>query len=143
MLLTKLEILEFVRDWLKAWNKHDLEGVMILMNEDIIFENWTEEKIIGKNNLQRTWIPWFINHGNFKFTAEDIFVDVEEQKVLFSWTLQWPSVEKHFKGKPEIRRGVDVLYLKNGKICNKNTYSKTTVQIDSEQVFLTAPQSNK
>ena len=143
MLLTKLEILELVRDWLKSWNKHDLEGVMILMNEDIVFENWTEDKTIGENNLQRTWIPWFINHGNFKFTAEDIFVDVEQQKVLYSWTLQWPSIEKYFKGKPEIRRGVDVLYFKNGKISNKKTYSKTTIQINSEQVTLTAPKLNE
>ena len=143
MLLTKLEILELFRNWLIAWNKHDLEGVMILMNEDIVFENWTEEKIIGKNNLHRSWIPWFLNHGNFKFTVEDIFVDIEEQRVLFSWTLQWPSVENHFKGKPEKRRGVDVLYFKDGKISNKNTYSKTTIQIDSELVSLTAPQSNK
>lgn len=138
MFLTKPEILELVKDWLKAWNKHDLEEVMLLMAEDIVFENWTEERIVGKNELQRSWIPWFMNHGNFEFIGEDIFVDVEQQKVLFSWTLQWLSVEKYFKGKPETRRGVDVLYFKNGKISYKNTYSKTTIQINSEQIALTA-----
>jgi ketosteroid isomerase-like protein len=139
MLLTKLEILELINDWLKAWDEHNLEGVLLLMDENIVFENWTEDKISGKKNLQKAWIPWFINHGNFKFTAEDIFIDAEQQKVSFSWTLQWPSIEKYFKGKREIRRGVDILHFKNGKICTKNTYSKTTVQIDSKQVSLTAP----
>jgi ketosteroid isomerase-like protein len=139
MFLTKTEILALINEWLEAWDNHDLVGVMFLMDENIVFENWTEDKIVGKKNLQRAWIPWFLNHGNFKFTAEDIFVDAEQQKVLFSWTLQWPSVEKYFKGKNEIRRGVDILHFKNGKILTKNTYSKTTVQIDSEQITLTAP----
>jgi ketosteroid isomerase-like protein len=139
MFLTKTEILALINEWLEAWDNHDLVGVMFLMDENIVFENWTEDKIVGKKNLQRAWIPWFLNHGNFKFTAEDIFVDAEQQKVLFSWTLQWPSVEKYFRGKNEIRRGVDILHFKNGKILTKNTYSKTTVQIDSEQITLTAP----
>jgi ketosteroid isomerase-like protein len=139
MFLTKTEILALINEWLEAWDNHDLVGVMFLMDENIVFENWTEDKIVGKKNLQRAWIPWFLNHGNFKFTAEDIFVDAEQQKVLFSWTLEWPSVEKYFKGKNEIRRGVDILHFKNGKILTKNTYSKTTVQIDSEQITLTAP----
>ena len=73
--------------------------VMELMHKDIIFENWTGAIVKGKNNLQRSWVPWFINHGNFKFITEDFFVDELEQKVLISWTLQWPSLEKYFKGK--------------------------------------------
>ena len=143
MLLTKIEILDLINDWLEAWDNHDLLGVMILIDEDIVFENWTQEKIIGKNNLQNAWAPWFRHHGNFKFTKEDIFVDQQEQKVLFSWILQWPSLEKDFKGKPEVRRGVDVLHFKNGKICKKYSYSKTTIQINSLQVALTAQLFNK
>lgn len=138
MLLTKIEILDLLNDWLEAWDNHDLLRVMVLIDEDIVFENWTEEKIIGKSNLQKAWAQWFRNHGNFKFTREDIFIDHQQQKVLFSWTLQWPSLEKDFKGKPEVRRGVDVLHFKNGKICMKYTYSKTTIQIDSSPIALTA-----
>jgi ketosteroid isomerase-like protein len=138
MNLSKVEILKLINVWLAAWDEHDLEGVVLLMDENIVFENWTGATIIGKNNLQKAWAPWFRNHGNFKFTKEDIFVDQQEQKVLFSWSLQWPSPEKDFKGKTEVRRGVDVLHFKNGKICRKYSYSKTTIQIDSFQVALTA-----
>lgn len=137
MNLSRAEILKLIAEWLLAWNEHNLEDVMSLMHEDIVFENWTGEKIIGKNNLQRSWLPWFINHGNFKFNKEDIFVDEREQKVLFSWILQWPSIEKHSKGKPEVRRGVDILHFKEGKIFNKYSYSKTSIIINSIPVSLT------
>lgn len=139
MQLSKIEIVKLINEWLIAWNEHNLEGVMELMHDDVVFENWAEDTIIGKNNLQRLWIPWFKNHGNFKFTQEDIFVDEQEQKVLFSWTLRWPSQEKYFKGKPEVRRGLDILYFNNGKIYKKRTYSKTAIQIDSRYLPLSAP----
>jgi ketosteroid isomerase-like protein len=139
MKLSKVEILNLIKDWLIAWDEYNLEGVMELLHDDIVFENWTGITTIGKSNLQRSWVPWFINHGNFKFIEEDIFVDEQEQKVLFSWRLEWPSLEKNYKGQPEVRRGVDVLHFKDGKICNKYSYSKTTIQIDTLSIILSAP----
>jgi len=138
MQFSRDELLRRIRVWLTAWDEYNLEGVMKLMHEDIIFENWTGVTTIGKNNLKRSWVPWFINHGNFKFIEEDIFIDEQAQKVLFSWRLEWPSLEKQFKGKPEVRHGVDVLHFKDGKIFKKISYSKTTLHIDSIQVSLTA-----
>lgn len=131
-----------INEWLTKWNSYNLEGVLELMHEDIIFENWNGVIVRGKINLQRSWVPWFLNHGNFNFIVEDIFVDEQEQKAMFSWTLQWPSLEKYFKDKPEIRRGVDILHLKDGKIYKKYTYSKTTIQIDKINVSLCAQKSN-
>lgn len=141
MNLLKTEILKMIKEWLTQWNSYNLEGVLELMHEDIIFENWTGAIVKGKNNLQRSWAPWFLKHGNFKFITEDIFVDEQEQKVLISWTFLWPSLEKYFKGKPEVRRGVDVIHLMDGKIYRKYTYSKTTIQIDTMQVLLSAQKS--
>ena len=112
MSLSKVEIIKLIKAWLIAWNDHNLEGVMGLIHDDIVFENWTGSTVIGKNNLHRLWIPWFLNHGNFRFIEEDIFIDVQKQKVLFSWILHWPSLERYYKGKPEIRRGVDILHFK-------------------------------
>ncbi len=39
--------------------------------------------------------------------------------------------------KHEARRGSDVLHFKDGKIIQKLTYSKTTVELDGERVRLT------
>lgn len=142
MNLLKCEIIRNINEWLKYWNSHNLEGVMDLIHEDIVFENWNGSSVKGKKNLQRSWLPWFINHGDFKFNTEDIFVDEQEQKVLFSWSLRWPSLEKYYKGKQEVRRGVDVLHFKDGKIYKKFTYSKTKIKIEQFQVLLCARESN-
>ena len=41
MKLTKLEIKDALTQWNKAWDAHDLEGVMALFHDDILFDNWT------------------------------------------------------------------------------------------------------
>ena len=138
MNLSKVEIYKLIKAWLIAWDEHNLEGVMELIHDEIVFENWTGAIVSGKKNLQRSWVPWFLNHGNFKFFEEDIFIDEPAQKVLFSWRLEWPSPEIHYKGNPEVRHGVDVLHFKEGKICKKYSFSKTTIQIDLKSITLSA-----
>lgn len=130
MSLSREEIKNAVKEWNLAWDQHDLEGVMKLFHDEVLFENWTGGKASGKEALRKAWAPWFANHGGFRFTEEDIFIDEKEQKVLYRWQLEWPSLEKGYEGKTERRRGVDVLHFQNGKIIRKLTYSKTTIEID-------------
>ena len=137
-MLTKSEITQAINTWLGAWDAYDLDGVLDLIHEDVIFENWTGQIIKGKSSLRRAWTPWFLMHDNFKFKVEDIFVDEPDQKALFRWQLEWRSLEPAFKGEEEIRRGVDVLHFQHGKIIKKLTYSKTLLIIDGEKVQLNA-----
>lgn len=138
MHLSKDDIRKTFDTWLQAWDNHYLDGVMAWMHNDVVFENWDGSVIKGKTNLRRAWMPWFLNHGNFKFTTEDVFIDEVGQKILFRWLLDWPSLETGYKGKPETRRGVDVLHLHDGQIISKLTYSKTSILIDSTNVSLQA-----
>ncbi len=138
MKLTNTEIHNRINDWLNSWNNHHLQDVLELIHDDVVFENWKGAPVIGKSHLRQSWLPWFINHGNFKFTVEDIFADEQEQKALFLWQLEWPSLESSFKGKRELRRGADVLHFLEGKISKKYTYSKTSVVIDGQSVELIA-----
>lgn len=137
MNLSRAEILSRFNVWLMAWNEYDLDGVMELMHEDIVFENWDGSVISGKTALTRSWAMWF-RHRDFKFVQEDLFIDEEAQKIAFTWHLEWPSPEKKYSEKKEIRRGVDILHLLEGKIDKKNTYSKTTLEINSVPVSLCA-----
>jgi hypothetical protein len=138
MHLSRSEILHRFDSWLNSWNEHDLEGVMDFLHENIFFENWNETSVCGKVLLKKSWERWFENHGNFKFSTEDLFIDEQEQKIAFSWKLEWPSLEKNYFGQPEIRRGMDILHLENGKIKTKITYSKTVFQIDNQSITLIA-----
>ncbi len=135
-MLSRKEMEEALRRWNRAWDEHDLDGVMELFHPDILFENWTGGRAQGKEALRKAWAPWFRNHGGFRFLEEDTFIDEEGQKALYQWTLEWPSLEEGHEGKPEKRRGVDLLHFQDGKIIRKSTYSKTTLEIGGKRVKL-------
>lgn len=138
MQLSRSEIRDLLTQWNQAWERHDLAGVMQLFHEDVLFENWTGAKIRGRDNLEKAWASWFKNHGGFRFTEEDTFIDEAEQKVLYRWQLEWPSWESGFEGRHEVRRGVDVLHFSDGKIIKKLTYCKTTIEIGGQRIPLSA-----
>lgn len=135
MTLSREEILNAIRKWNQAWKRFDLEGVLDLMHEEVVFENWTGGRAVGKAGLRQAWQPWFAR-GDFRFIEEDLFVDEVAQKVLFSWLLEWPCPEKGHEGQLERRRGVDVMHLRDGKIIDKLTYSKTTLEIGGRRIRL-------
>lgn len=137
-MLPRNEIQRLLEEWNRAWDRHDLDGVLALFHEEAVFENWTGGKVEGKKALREAWEPWFRNHGGFRFVGEDLFVDEADQKVLYQWRLEWPSPEKGYEGKPEKRRGVDVIHFRAGKIHRKFTYAKTTLEIDGKRVKLSA-----
>ena len=134
MVLKREEIISTMVEWEKHWNEHDIYGVMGLFHEEVVFEHWHGGRVQGKLNLFESWAPWFNNHGGFRFTTEDLFADEKGQKVLYRWRLEWPSLEKGFEGEPEKRRGVDVIQFQDGKIIQKLTYSKTTVEINGAKI---------
>jgi steroid delta-isomerase-like uncharacterized protein len=137
-LLPRDEILEILGKWYRAWDRHDLEGVLALFSDDVIFENWTGGRAQGKDALRRAWAAWF-GGRDFRFEEEETFVDEAAQKALYRWSLHWPCREPGREGQPEVRRGVDVLHFAGGLITRKLTYSKTTLQISQERVRLAAP----
>ncbi|MCP3874954.1 MAG: nuclear transport factor 2 family protein [Desulfobacteraceae bacterium] len=136
MKLSRKEISAFLKEWNLAWANHDLDKVMTFSHDDVFFENWTGAYIKGTSALRNAWEPWFNNHGDFRFLDEETFIDETLQKVLYRWVLEWPSLEPGFEDRLEIRRGVDVIHLKDGKILNKLTYTKTSIEIDSQRLSL-------
>jgi len=138
MRLSREEIIEALIQWDRAWQNYDLDGVMQLFHDEIVFEHWSGGKVKGKEALRNAWDPWFANPGGFRFIDEETFIDEKEQKVLYRWLLKWPSFEKGYEGKPEKRQGVDVMHFKDGKIIKKLTYSKTTIDIGGERIPLLA-----
>jgi ketosteroid isomerase-like protein len=137
-MLSREEILRTMSEVNAAFNAHDLEGVMERLHEDIYFENWTGGRIRGIEALRAAWAPWFRDHGGFRFTHEDILVDEAQQRAVTRWRLDWPSTEAGYEGQPETRRGVDVVRFEDGKVIEKLTYSKTTLEIDGCRVRLRA-----
>jgi hypothetical protein len=142
-MLSRDDIETALAKWKHSWNSHDLDGVMDLFHENILFENWDGTTVLGKKALRNAWKPWFDKHGGFTFLEEETFIDELSQKVLFRWILEWPSVETNYRGFPERRRGLDVLHFKEGKIFRKYTYSKTFFEIERKVIRLTGSQPHQ
>ena len=79
MSLSRKQIKIALKKWNHAWDIHDIHGVMELFHENVVFENWTGGKAEGKEALRKAWEPWFANHGDFRFTEEETFID--EKKI--------------------------------------------------------------
>jgi ketosteroid isomerase-like protein len=136
--LTRDEIKDALIEWNEAFNAHDLEGVLEWLHDEVYFENWTGGRVRGIESLKAAWAPWFKEHGGFRFTHEDTLIDEDQQKAVTRWHLNWPSSEAGYEGMHETRMGVDVMRFEDGKVIEKLTYSKTTVEIDSRIVRLRA-----
>ena len=136
--LTRDEIEDALAKMNEAFNSHDLEGVLEWLHDEIYFENWTGGRVKGVESLNVAWASWFKDHGGFRFTHEDALIDEAQQKAVTRWRLDWPSTETGYEGLHETRRGVDVMRFEDGKVIEKLTYSKTTLEIDGRIVRLRA-----
>jgi ketosteroid isomerase-like protein len=135
-MLSRDELERTVAEFNEAFNAHDLDAVLDMLHMDIYFENWTGGRVRGIESLKAAWAPWFRDHGDFHFIHEDILIDESQQKAVTRWRLDWPSTEAGYEGLPETRRGVDVMRFEDGKVIEKLTYSKTTLEIDGGTVKL-------
>ena len=137
-MLGKANIAAFVDEWLAAWNRHDLEGVLRGMADDVVFVHWNGRVVRGKPLLARVWQPWFAAHGDFHFELKSLCLDHAEQAFSFEWRLEWPSPEPGCVGQREVREGVDVIELRDGKVVSKRSYIKTVLTLGNRSIFLKA-----
>jgi hypothetical protein len=130
MILSRKKMEAALRKWHKAWADHDLDGVMELFHEESF------RKLDRREGRRR-----MAGHGPLVYPSLRIPfyrgrpLSMSQQKV-HRWQLEWLSIEKGCEGRPEKRRGVDVMHFKDGKIIRKLTYSKTTLEIDGQRVRL-------
>jgi len=135
-MLTRSEIAKLIEDWLAAWNRHDLAGVLQCMAEDVVFQHWNTRVTCGKPQLERLWRPWFAGHGDFRFDLKSLCVDEAEQACTFEWLLKWPSPEANYRGRTEHREGVDVIKIRQGEIATKRSYIGTVLTIEGRAIPL-------
>jgi len=76
---------DFVRSWLEAWNRHDLEGVLAHFAEDATFTSPVAARIIegsdgvihGKDALRRYWREGLSRIPDLRFELVGIYLGVE------------------------------------------------------------------
>ncbi|MBI1752305.1 MAG: nuclear transport factor 2 family protein [Acidobacteria bacterium] len=115
----------FLRRWLEAWNRHDLEAVLRGMAEDAVFEHWNGRVVRGKQALAKAWGPWFEAHGEFRFDLKSLCVDPARQAFSFEWALDWPVPPGNLPEVREVRHGIDHIQLREGLVAAKRSYIRT------------------
>jgi uncharacterized protein (TIGR02246 family) len=111
-----------------AFNREDLDGVMALMADDAIYDEFTGVRNRGKAAIRAAFEPQFRgDYGKMRFTAEDLFVDAVAGKALIRWVCTLET-----KRGPAGWRGLDILHVKNGLVTEKHTYAKAKVPLLTE-----------
>jgi ketosteroid isomerase-like protein len=114
---TTEQTLETITRFNEAFNAHDVDGVMALMTEDVVFENTSPfpdgERFTGQEAVRAFWTSFFANSPRAHFTAEDVFAAGDRATVR--WRYSW--------GNGHVR-GVDVFAVRDGKVAEKFAYVK-------------------
>ena len=108
-----------------AFNRDDLDGVMAMMAEDAVYEEFTGVINRGKASIRAAFVPQFRgDFGKMRFEAEDLFVDATTGKALIRWICRLET-----KRGPAGWRGLDILHVENGLVKHKLTYAKAKVPL--------------
>lgn len=123
MKMSRLEsAIRVTLEFYEAVNRHDVAGIMQLLSDDCIFENSEPAPdgavYTGKEALTRFWQEFFHESPNAQIEIEEIFG--LGMRCVARWRYDWADTA----GERQYVRGVDILRVKNGAICEKLSYIK-------------------
>jgi uncharacterized protein (TIGR03086 family) len=105
-----------------AFGRGDVDAILALSTDDCVFEATGPapdgERHEGAAALRAVWQQLFGETGEPAFTEEESFVCGD--RGVLRWRFDWRDAD----GGPGHVRGVDVLRLRDGKVCEKLSYVK-------------------
>ena len=116
------ETLDVINRFNEAFNRHDVDAVMALMTDDVIFDSTGPapdgELYEGAAAVRAFWEKLFSSTPGAWFDAEDIFAGGDRCTVRWRFTFD--------KNAPDAGhvRGVDVFKVRDGKVAEKLCYVK-------------------
>jgi ketosteroid isomerase-like protein len=100
-----------------AFNAHDVDAVMALMTEDVVFESTGPApdggRVEGWADVRKTWEEFFASNPAAQFVAEEVFTGGD--RAVVRWRYEWGAGHV---------RGVDVMRVRDGKVAEKLSYVK-------------------
>jgi ketosteroid isomerase-like protein len=108
-----------------AFNRDDLAGVMAMMAEDAVYEEFTGTVNRGSAAIRAALEPQFRgDFGKMRFETEDLFADAATGKALIRWVCRLET-----RRGPAGWRGLDILHFEDGLVKRKLTYAKAKVPL--------------
>ena len=115
------ELKDLTTRFVDCFNRHDLDGIVGFFAEDGIYEDSKGDPHHGPEAIRKAFAPLVSGErGQIKFDDEDFFAEVDNDKVMASWTLNM-----EVGGKPVKMRGLDVLQFRGDKLIKKLAYVKS------------------
>ena len=105
-----------------AFGRGDVDAIMSLMTDDCVFEATGPApdglRHEGATDVRSVWESLFTETGSPLFTAEESFVAGD--RGVLRWRFSWVAPD----GSPGHVRGIDVVRLRDGLVCEKLSYVK-------------------
>ncbi len=103
----------------EAFNLHDINAVMKLTTEDIVFENTSGGHFEGQEAVRTVLTRAFELMSLGWFDIEEVFTAGDRCVVLWTYTFN--------REKPEVGqvRGLDVFSVRDGRVAEKYSYVKS------------------
>jgi ketosteroid isomerase-like protein len=101
-MITKEFASAFAREWVDAWNEHDLEKILSHYSEDFTIESPMAVKlypqsggiVVGKNEVRKYWTIGLEKSPNLKFELLEVLIGVKSLALyLFNTSSKKKSVE--------------------------------------------------
>ena len=111
-----------VLEFIEAFNRHDVAGMVQLMSEDCVFEDMAPAPdgrlITGKEDISQYWQDFIDEAPHAHVQIEEIFSS--GFRCVMRWRFEWENEA----GEKEHLRGVDLFNFKEGLICEMLSYCK-------------------
>lgn len=107
---------EVVAAFQRAFDAHDIDGVMALMTDDCVFDDTAPpdgRRHVGRDAVRGRWRQFFREAPNARFETEEVIPAGD--RVVVRWRYSW--------GDGHVR-GVDLFHVRDGRISEKLSYVK-------------------
>lgn len=115
------ETLDVIQRFNEATNRHDIDGMMALMTDDVVFESTAApdgDRFEGSDAVRACWEALFADAPCAQFEGEEIVVAGDR------CTARWRYVFDRDQPDEGHVRGIDLMRVTNGKISEKLSYVK-------------------
>ncbi len=115
------QTLDVIERFNEATNRHDIDGMMALMGEDVVFESTSPpdgERFERRAAVRACWEELLEGSPNAKFETEEVIALGDR------CTVRWRYVFDADRPDEGHVRGVDVFRVSNGRIVEKLSYAK-------------------
>jgi ketosteroid isomerase-like protein len=111
-------VLDLMDRFAAALNSHDLDAVVALVTDDIVFESTSPApdgiRYEGRDAVRRVWAQMLAATPQARFSVEEQFSDGSGRAVV-RWRYGW--ADGHV-------RGVDIVRVRNGQLAESLAYVK-------------------